>query len=95
LLHVVDDMTRFRATTNFCAQRPESFLIPFAKEPGRRAQKQHEGSKFELQAAQQVLSSLMIATMHQRIWNTTPEDNNPPVKSETVAENTGRAALVS
>jgi hypothetical protein len=38
LLHIVDDMTRFGATTNFCAQRPESLLIPVAKQPGRRAQ---------------------------------------------------------
>jgi hypothetical protein len=37
LLHIVDDMTRFGATTNFCAQRPESLLIPVAKQPGRRA----------------------------------------------------------
>ena len=94
LLHIVDDMTRFGATTNFCAQRPESLLIPVAKQPGRRAQKRHEGSKFELQAAQRLASSLMIATMHQRIWKTTPEpQNDPSVKSETIAENTGRATF--
>jgi hypothetical protein len=39
LLHVIDDMIRFGAPTNFCAQRPESLLIKAAKEPGRRAQK--------------------------------------------------------
>jgi hypothetical protein len=94
LLHIVDDMTRLGATTNFCAQRPESLLIPVAKQPGRRAQKRHEGSKFELQAAQQISLSLMIATMHQRIWKATPDDNNnQPVKSETIAENTGRATF--
>ncbi len=31
LLHIVDDMTRFGATTTFCAQHPESLLIPVAK----------------------------------------------------------------
>jgi hypothetical protein len=94
LLHIVDDMTRFGATINFCAQRPESLLIPVAKQPGRRAQKRDEGSKFELQAAQQLSSSLMIATMHQRIWKTMPEHkNDSTVKSETIAENTGRATF--
>jgi hypothetical protein len=94
LLHIVDDMTRFGATTNFCALRPESLLIPVAKQPGRRAQKRHEGSMFELQAAQRLSLSLMIATMHQRIWKTTSEANDdPPVKSETINETTGRATI--
>jgi hypothetical protein len=30
LLHVADDMSRFGAPTNFCAQRPESLLISAA-----------------------------------------------------------------
>jgi hypothetical protein len=38
LLHIVDDMTRFGATANLCAQSPESLLIPVAKQPGRRVQ---------------------------------------------------------
>jgi hypothetical protein len=28
---------------NFCTDRPESLLIVAAKQPGRRAQKRHEG----------------------------------------------------
>jgi hypothetical protein len=52
LLHIFDDMTRYGATTTFCAQCPELLLISVAKQPGCRAQKQREGSKFELQAAQ-------------------------------------------
>ena len=35
LLHIVDDMIRFGASTNFCAQRPESLLKVAAKKPGR------------------------------------------------------------
>ena len=54
LLHVVDDMSRFGAPTNFCAQRPESLLISAAKQPGRRAQKRHHGIDNELQAAQRL-----------------------------------------
>ena len=38
LTHIVDDMMRFGAPQNFCAQRPESLLIVAAKQPGRRAQ---------------------------------------------------------
>ena len=43
LLHIVDDMIRFGATTNFCAQRPESLLITAAKKPGRRAPRTTRG----------------------------------------------------
>jgi hypothetical protein len=69
-------------------------LIPVAKQPGRRAQKRHEGSEFKLQAAQRLSLSHMIATMHQRIWKATPDNNNDPlVKSEAIAENTGRATF--
>ena len=39
LLHILDNMER---------QRPESLLIPVAKKPGRRAQKRHNGSAYEL-----------------------------------------------
>ena len=68
LLHIVDDMIRFGATINFCAQRPESLLINAAKKPGRRrAQKRHEGSKYELQSAQRLAFSCMIDTVHSRI----------------------------
>ena len=68
LLHLVDDMIRFGASTNFCAQRPESLLILAAKKPGRRAQKRHGNSKYELQAAQRLAYSCMIDTVHSRIW---------------------------
>jgi len=36
LLHIVDDMSRFGSPVNFCAQRPESLLIPAAKNLGDR-----------------------------------------------------------
>ena len=68
LLHVVNDMERFGAPVNYCAQRPESLLIPVAKQPGRRAQKRHAGSTYELQAAQRLSYSLMIDEVHSRIW---------------------------
>jgi hypothetical protein len=72
LMHIVDDMSRFGAPQNFCAQRPESLLIVAAKQPGRRAQKRHEGVVYELQAAQRLCYSLMINTVHDRIQNGTP-----------------------
>ena len=50
LLRILHDMERFGAPVNFNAQRPESLLIcAGAKQPGRRAQKRHDSSKFELQ----------------------------------------------
>ncbi len=57
LLYIVrvDDMSRFESPVNFCAQRPESLLIPAAKHPGRQAQKRIEGSAYELQAAQRLM----------------------------------------
>ena len=54
LLHLLDNMERFGAPVNYCAQRPESLLIPVAKKPGRRAQKRHNGSAYELQSAQRL-----------------------------------------
>ncbi len=48
LLHILDNMERFGAPINYCAQRPESLLIPVAKQPGRKAQKRHAGSAYEL-----------------------------------------------
>ena len=75
LLHVLDDMERFGAPVNFNAQRPESLLIFAAKQPGRRAQKRHEGCKFELQSAQRLSYSLMIDTMHTCIWDSEESGN--------------------
>jgi hypothetical protein len=69
LLHIVDDMSRFGSPVNFCAQRPESLLIPATKHPGRQAQKRIEGSAYELQATQRLMYSFMIDTIHTRIWN--------------------------
>jgi hypothetical protein len=54
LLHILDNMERFGASVNYCAQRPESFLIPVAKKPGQPAQKRHNGSAYELQSAQRL-----------------------------------------
>ena len=95
LLHIVHDMERFGAPMNFCAQRPESLLIPVAKKPGRRAQKRHEGSSFEWQAAQRLSYSLMIGTVHTCIWKpfchlpmpASDSSSNPTV----VQQSTGKA----
>ncbi len=65
LLHIVDDIERFGAPMNYCAQRPESLLIPM-----RRAQKRHKGSVYELQAAQRLSYSIIIDAMFSRLWNT-------------------------
>ena len=69
LLHILDNMERFGAPINYCAQRPESLLIPVAKKPGRRAQKRHDGSAYELQSAQRLSYSLMINAVYSRIWH--------------------------
>jgi hypothetical protein len=45
LLHTLDNMERFGASVNYCAQRPESLRIPVAKKLGRRAQKRHYCSR--------------------------------------------------
>jgi hypothetical protein len=50
LLHVIDNMSWFGSPVNFFLQRPVSLLIPEAKHPERRAQKQIEGAAYELQA---------------------------------------------
>ena len=54
---------------NFCAQRPESLLIPASKQPGQRAQKRHEGSAHELGAAQRLSHSLLINAIYSRVWD--------------------------
>jgi hypothetical protein len=66
LLHIVDDIERFGAPMNYCAQRPESLLIPVAKKPGRRAQKRQHGIAYKLQAAQRLsysISKVLIASI--------------------------------
>ena len=91
LLHIVDDMIRFGASTNFCAQRPESLLKVAAKKPGRRAQKRHDGSKYELQSAQRLAYSCMIDTVHSRIWDNADEEVLEPTNPNHIAESTGNA----
>ena len=71
LLHIVDNIERFGAPMNYCAQRPESLLIPVTKKPGRRAQKRQQGVAYELQAAQRLSSSIIIDTMYCRLWEST------------------------
>lgn len=99
LLHIVDDISRFGAPINFCAQRAESLLIPAAKQPGRRAQKRKVGSAYELQAAQRLMYSFMIKTVHTRIWedhdsNSISEKVDALGESEdTIYEGTGQATF--
>jgi hypothetical protein len=69
LLHVVDDMSRFGAPNNFCAECPESLLISAAKQPGRRAQKRHHVIDYELQAAQRLSASGINDTVYERIFD--------------------------
>ena len=84
LLHIIDNMERFGAPINYCAQRPESLLIPVAKHPGRRAQKRHDGSAFELQSAQRLSYSLMINAVYTRIWNCADLNNTSADKTATI-----------
>ena len=69
LKHKLNDMERFGAPINYFAQRPESLLIPVAKQPGHRAQKRHTGLLYKLQVAQRlsnslISNSLMMAEVH-------------------------------
>jgi hypothetical protein len=95
LLHLPDDMERFGASINFSAQRPESLLIPAAKLPGRRAQKRHEGSSYEIQSAQRLADTHIINTMYDKLFDNsdhtmiTQDDT-----SATITESTGRATFV-
>jgi hypothetical protein len=84
LLHIVDDMSRFWSPVIFFAQRPESLLIPAAKHPGRRAQKRIEGSAYELQAAQRLVYSFMVDTIHTRIWDSPHFDSDAPDRNDVV-----------
>ena len=98
LLHIVDDIERFGAPMNYCAQRPESLLIPVAKQPGRRAQKRHEGSVYELQAAQRLSYSIIIDAMYSRLWNTDVTGKKSLKISDKLTvpfKNTGRATFAT
>jgi hypothetical protein len=95
LLHLADDMERFGAPINFSAQRPESLLIPAAKLPGRKSQKRHAGSLYEIQSAQRLADTHIINTMYDKIFDIgtttiTPGDDTPDSK---IAESTGRATF--
>jgi hypothetical protein len=98
LLHIVDDMERFGAPRNFNAERPESLLIFAAKKPGRRAQKRHHGSMYELQSAQRVADSCLINAIHTRICsqsessnigNDYAEDQEDNMSNQSIFESTG------
>ena len=101
LLHILDNMERFGAPINYCAQRPESLLIPVAKQPGRKAQKRHNGSAYELQSAQRLSTSLMINAVYTRIWDTTRIATNCGTGNSSCADgtlppcNTGKATFAT
>jgi Plavaka transposase len=103
LLHLADDMERFGAPINFSAQRPESLLIPAAKLPGRRAQKRHEGSLYEIQSAQRLADTHIINIMHDKIFEenqtcddviqSTARDTLTSVADTSISQSTGRATF--
>jgi hypothetical protein len=102
LLHLADDMERFGASINFSAQRPESLLIPAAKLPGRRAQKRHEGSLYEIQSAQRLADTHIINIMYDRICEddnhedvvqSSSCDNRTNVADNTIFQSTGRSTF--
>ena len=94
LLYILDDMERFGAPVNFNAQRPESLLIFAATQPGRRAQKRHDGSKFELQSSQRLTYSLMIDSMYICIWELNNISTDPTQCTEaSVARLDNRAYI--
>jgi hypothetical protein len=71
LLHIVDNIERFDAPKNYCAQCQESLLIPVAKKPGRGSRKRQQGVAYKLQAAQCLSYSEIIDTMYSRLWDNT------------------------
>ena len=93
-------MERFGSPLNYCAQRPESLLIPVAKQPGRHAQKRQNGSIDEWQSAQRLVYSIMIDTLYTRIWDP-PDAFKEQCKTDTMmkdqnlptCESTGKATF--
>jgi hypothetical protein len=73
LLHITMFICRFGAPSNYSAERPESLLIPAAKQPGRRSQKRH--ATYVQQAARRLASSYMISRIHEMMFP-------PPVLSQ-------------
>ena len=87
LLHLVDDIERFGAPINYCAQcLVESMLIPVAKKPWRCAQKRQQGVAYELQVAQR-LSYLSSLTPCIHVFGKTPKLDRTP--------STGRAKFAT
>jgi hypothetical protein len=91
LLHIVDDITRFGAPFNYCAQRPESLLIQAAKQPGSRSRKVHEGAIYELNAAQSLTNSLLIEIAYNRMFLSEAILSSPDVNDTTIKQSTGQA----
>ena len=77
LLHIIEDISRFGSPINYCAERPESLLIPSAKQPGRRAQKRHD--TYEQQAAQRLATSFMITTVYDKMFPAGATATDPEV----------------
>lgn len=94
LLHLGDDMERYGASINFSAQRPESLLIPAAKLPGKRAQKRHDGSSYEIQSAQRLADTHIINTMYIKIFGSGLWQEDDKSSAGTISESTGRATFM-
>ena len=84
LLHIPQDMCRLGSPHNYNAERPESLLKPTAKIPGRRAQKTHDGVKYELKSAQQLTFCVIINVVYDKIWGVA--DNNDDRTDTSVIE---------
>ncbi len=95
--HIVDDIERFGAPMNYCAQRPESLLIPVAKKPGHCTQKRQRGVANKQQVAQRLSYSIIIDTMYSRLWENSKIGSNAcgkdPVNTQT--PNTGRTMFAT
>ena len=92
LLHIPDDMKRFGAPINFCAQRPESLLKEAAKRPGRRAFKRHKDAAYELSAAQRLAGSLIIDIAFSKMHDVKlKDDTSNDLCEKTVYESTKNA----
>jgi hypothetical protein len=63
LLHVVDNIKHFGAPMKYCAQSPESLLIPVQK-TGRCAETRQQRGVHKLQAAQRLSCSIIVDTVY-------------------------------
>ena len=75
------------------------FIDPLRQKPGRRAQKCHNGSAYELQSAQRLSYSLMINAFYTRIWETSSVETfaatNDQTNSTNLSNSTGRATFAT